>query len=175
MHLQCRFYILHAFYTPTPFPADIIAKQGAKLLQVTNAEKGAITMVMACYNTLGILRLLKARERIRIFFYWMPPGMLVELSQTGYISWFSSSLDSIHGCCGPVCLLLQGHHFDVNNDDALYFTKANKTHLVFWDITPCNPLKVNERFRGTCRLHFQGKRISQIINDYEEDSKQRKL
>jgi hypothetical protein len=22
----------------------------------------------------------------------------------------------------------------------------------FWDITPCNPLKVNRRFGGTCRL-----------------------
>jgi hypothetical protein len=26
---------------------------------------------------------------------------------------------------------------------------------VFWDITPCNPLKVNGRFGGTYRLHLQ--------------------
>jgi hypothetical protein len=27
---------------------------------------------------------------------------------------------------------------------------------IFWDITPCSPLKVNRRFGGTCRLHLQG-------------------
>jgi hypothetical protein len=30
---------------------------------------------------------------------------------------------------------------------------------IFWDITPCSPLKVNRRFGGTCRLNFQGRRI----------------
>jgi hypothetical protein len=32
---------------------------------------------------------------------------------------------------------------------------------IFWDITPCGPLKVNRRFGGICRLHLQGRRISQ--------------
>jgi hypothetical protein len=27
---------------------------------------------------------------------------------------------------------------------------------IFWDITPCSPLKVNRRFGGTYRLHLQG-------------------
>jgi hypothetical protein len=35
------------------------------------------------------------------------------------------------------------------------------TVSVFWDITPCSPLEVNRRFRGTCRLHLHGRRISQ--------------
>jgi hypothetical protein len=35
---------------------------------------------------------------------------------------------------------------------------------VFWDITPCSLLKVNQRFRGTCCLHLQGQRISQARN-----------
>jgi hypothetical protein len=26
---------------------------------------------------------------------------------------------------------------------------------VFWDITPCSPLKVNQRFRGTCCFHHR--------------------
>jgi hypothetical protein len=26
---------------------------------------------------------------------------------------------------------------------------------VFWDITPCSPLKVNRNFGGTYRLHLQ--------------------
>jgi hypothetical protein len=38
---------------------------------------------------------------------------------------------------------------------------------IFWDITPCNPLKVNRRFGGTCRLHLQGRRISQARNQSE--------
>jgi hypothetical protein len=35
---------------------------------------------------------------------------------------------------------------------------------IFWDIMPHTPFKVNRRFRGTCRLHFQGRRISQAKN-----------
>jgi hypothetical protein len=27
---------------------------------------------------------------------------------------------------------------------------------MFCNITPCSPLKVNQRFGGTCRLHLQG-------------------
>jgi hypothetical protein len=38
---------------------------------------------------------------------------------------------------------------------------------VFWDITPCSPLKVNRRFGGTCRLHLHGLRISQAINQHK--------
>jgi hypothetical protein len=38
---------------------------------------------------------------------------------------------------------------------------------VFRDITPCTPLKVIRRFGGTCRLHLQGRRISQARNQRE--------
>jgi hypothetical protein len=27
---------------------------------------------------------------------------------------------------------------------------------IFWDITPCSPLNINQRSRGTYRLHRQG-------------------
>jgi hypothetical protein len=43
---------------------------------------------------------------------------------------------------------------------------------VFWDITPCSPLKVNRRLRRICRLHLQGWRISQARNHHEAGSKQ---
>jgi hypothetical protein len=33
---------------------------------------------------------------------------------------------------------------------------------IFWDITPCGPLKVIQCFRGTYRLHLQGREISNI-------------
>jgi hypothetical protein len=32
--------------------------------------------------------------------------------------------------------------------------------IIFWDITPCSPVRVNWRFGGTYRLHLQGRRIS---------------
>jgi hypothetical protein len=35
---------------------------------------------------------------------------------------------------------------------------------IFWDITPCSPLKVKLRFGGTYRLHLHGRRISQARN-----------
>jgi hypothetical protein len=38
---------------------------------------------------------------------------------------------------------------------------AYVTSSIFWDITQCNPLKVNRRFGGTCRLSLQVRRMSQ--------------
>jgi hypothetical protein len=36
---------------------------------------------------------------------------------------------------------------------ALYHATLNiLKSAIFWDITPCSPLKVNRRFGGTCRL-----------------------
>jgi hypothetical protein len=32
---------------------------------------------------------------------------------------------------------------------------------IFWDVTPCSPLKVNRRFGRTYLLHFQDRRLSQ--------------
>jgi hypothetical protein len=32
---------------------------------------------------------------------------------------------------------------------------------VFWDATLCSTLKINQCFRGTCRLHLQGQRTNQ--------------
>jgi hypothetical protein len=29
-------------------------------------------------------------------------------------------------------------------------------NAIFWDLMLCGPLKVNQRFGETCRLHFQG-------------------
>jgi hypothetical protein len=35
---------------------------------------------------------------------------------------------------------------------------------IFWDITPCDPLKVDGRFTGKYRLHPQGPRIEAICS-----------
>jgi hypothetical protein len=36
--------------------------------------------------------------------------------------------------------------------------------VIFWDKMPCNPLRVNRRFGGRCRLNLQDRRISQARN-----------
>jgi hypothetical protein len=43
---------------------------------------------------------------------------------------------------------------------------------IFWDITPPSPLKINQRFGGTCRLHLQSGKISQERSNLEAGSKQ---
>jgi hypothetical protein len=37
---------------------------------------------------------------------------------------------------------------------SLYILKGT----IFWDITPCSPLRFNRRFGGTYRLHLQGRK-----------------
>jgi hypothetical protein len=39
--------------------------------------------------------------------------------------------------------------------------------IMFWDITPCSPLKFNRRFGGTYRLHLQGRWIRRVRNQRE--------
>jgi hypothetical protein len=46
--------------------------------------------------------------------------------------------------------------------DILRFSQRWLWRVIFWDITPYSPLKINPRFGGTCRLHIQGRKISQI-------------
>jgi hypothetical protein len=43
---------------------------------------------------------------------------------------------------------------------------------IFCDITPCSSLKVNQCFRGTCRLHLHGRSIIQGRIQSETRSKQ---
>jgi hypothetical protein len=38
---------------------------------------------------------------------------------------------------------------------------------IFWDITPCSPLKVSRRFGGTYHLHLQGRRKNRARNQRE--------
>jgi hypothetical protein len=47
-------------------------------------------------------------------------------------------------------------------------------NTLFWNITPCSPLKANRRFGGTCRLSLQGRRIIQARNQREGGSKHKK-
>jgi hypothetical protein len=38
---------------------------------------------------------------------------------------------------------------------------------IFWDISPCSPLKVNRLFGGKCRLHLQCLTRIQARNQHE--------
>jgi hypothetical protein len=47
---------------------------------------------------------------------------------------------------------------------------------IFWDITPCSPLRINRRFRGTYRLHLQGRKSKQSKNPaWEQVASSRKM
>jgi hypothetical protein len=46
-------------------------------------------------------------------------------------------------------------------------TAVVKESSIFWDITPCSPLKVNWSFRGTYRFHLQDRRISRARYQWE--------
>jgi hypothetical protein len=41
------------------------------------------------------------------------------------------------------------------------FTAVCMKTTVFWDVTPCSPVKVHQCFRGTHCVHLQGQRESQ--------------
>jgi hypothetical protein len=43
----------------------------------------------------------------------------------------------------------------------ILYTSNIMLSSVFWDASPCSPLKVNRHSRGTSRLHFQGWWVSQ--------------
>jgi hypothetical protein len=44
-------------------------------------------------------------------------------------------------------------------------------NYILWRIMPCIPLKVNQRFGGTCRLNIQGPRIRGARNQCETSRK----
>jgi hypothetical protein len=46
----------------------------------------------------------------------------------------------------------------------LSFKLLVKDSYIFWDITPCSPVKVDRRFGGTYRYHPQDRRVSQTRN-----------
>jgi hypothetical protein len=43
-------------------------------------------------------------------------------------------------------------------------TAVTINSYIFWDITPCSPVKVNRRFGRKYHLHLQGLRVSQERN-----------
>jgi hypothetical protein len=54
---------------------------------------------------------------------------------------------------------------DVKTFFTVYVLKVTcNTSSIFWDITPCSPLKVNRRFGGTCRFHLQQSSACHLVS-----------
>jgi hypothetical protein len=51
-------------------------------------------------------------------------------------------------------------------------TAVTMKSSIFWYITPCCSVKVNQRFGVTYRFHLQGRRIRQAIDQHELGRKQ---
>jgi hypothetical protein len=52
----------------------------------------------------------------------------------------------------------------------IWESMCNLKSSVFWAITPCSPVKVNQTFGATYRIHFQG--WTEVRRQYEADNKQ---
>jgi hypothetical protein len=44
-------------------------------------------------------------------------------------------------------------------------------NIIFWDITPCSPLKVSRHFGGKYHLHLRGPKVNQETYQHEARSK----
>jgi hypothetical protein len=57
--------------------------------------------------------------------------------------------------------------------DAAVLTPVTMKSQVFWDTTPCSPVKINQRFRRIYRLHVQVRSLSQARNKHKRGRKHR--
>jgi hypothetical protein len=55
-------------------------------------------------------------------------------------------------------------HYHVETE---VITAVVMTIFVFWNIAPCSSVNVSWCFRGSCRLHLQGRRVNQARNQHE--------
>jgi hypothetical protein len=89
------------------------------------------------------------------------------------LSWMGKSLEEVMVCLeGTIPELVrsfwgQPRKPSINVVSAAEIADLNKLRMestIFWDITPCSPLKVNRHFGGAYRLQLQGRRISRARN-----------
>jgi hypothetical protein len=60
------------------------------------------------------------------------------------------------------CFELWNIHKDYERFEVL--TVVVMKSYIFWNTIPCSQLKINRRFRGTCRFLLQGRRINRERN-----------
>jgi hypothetical protein len=58
----------------------------------------------------------------------------------------------------------EGHIHVLKNLSNIFRKRRTRKKSIFWDATPCIPLKVHRSFGGTSSLHLHGRRISQARN-----------
>jgi hypothetical protein len=76
--------------------------------------------------------------------------------QSVYIMWIFSILLNgdnmgfdLTRCFFPGGIIFGGRRMGI-------YVSSKINNCIFWNATPCNPLKVNRRFGATCRLHHKG-------------------
>jgi hypothetical protein len=62
-------------------------------------------------------------------------------------------------------------HYQVYKIVSTDYIILHYTDFLFLYITMCNQLKINQSFNGNCRLHLQGRRISQARIRHEAGGK----
>jgi hypothetical protein len=97
----------------------------------------------------------------------------------GFRATIALYLHTVHKNCPVEVTYFSQLHHDIRRVSWLagfeVLTAVVMKSIIFWDITRCSPLEVSRRFGGTCRLHLQGRRISQARNQREAGGKQIKM
>jgi hypothetical protein len=84
---------------------------------------------------------------------WLSPTLTLAMAQRFYIAGFQPSCH--RSVVQSICVGFQ------------FLTAVLMKNPIFWDITPCSPLKISRRFGETCRFHLQDRRLSQARNQHE--------
>lgn len=120
-------------------PAKVLAAKGNKsVLQVTNAERGENVTVMACCSASGYyvppMVIFKGKRKKPEFADGMPPGTLVVMSESGYISseLFLKWLEHFqaHRPAGNAVLIIDGHASHVKSVAVLDYASANQITMI---------------------------------------------
>jgi len=120
-------------------PGKVLAAKGDKsVLQVTNSERGQNVTVMACCNAVGnfippmvIFKGVRCKPE---FADGAPPGSLIEMSESGYISadLFLSWLKHFnrYRLAGNCILIVDGHASHVKSLEVLDYANENNITLI---------------------------------------------
>jgi hypothetical protein len=67
---------------------------------------------------------------------------------------------------------MEGPQFILNLVGFEVLTAVVMKSTIFWDVTPCSPLKVNRCFGGTYGLHFHGEKWAEQETSVRAGGKQ---
>jgi hypothetical protein len=106
-----------------------------------------------------IFEISRSNQPILRYYKWDASHWLrnTDLNHSAYTSTTRSDIKKMSAFCRQSAII-----------KSIWFSTYQRFKCtIFWDITPCSPLKVNRRFGGTYRLHLQGRKISRAQNQRE--------